>query len=103
MKIVQEVSLISHGSFDKSQDWITIQQEIRHAIALIVWPTGASNFTINPTRHGNGVKPLKNACVVALKENFGWHYFDVWRAVDITEGFLAILSIKGLLIIDTKW
>ncbi len=72
MKIVQEVLLISHGSFEQSQDWVTIQQEIRSAIALVVWPTGASSFTINPTPHGNGVKPLKNACVVALKENFGW-------------------------------
>lgn len=23
-------------------------------------------------RHGNGVKPIKEACMTALKENFGW-------------------------------
>ena len=72
MKIVQEVSLISKGSFEESQEWIAIQNEIRSAIELIVWPPGASNFTINPTRHGNGVKTIKNACMTALKENFGW-------------------------------
>lgn len=72
MKIVQEVLLISKGSFEESQDWVIIQNEIRTAIELIVWPPGASNFTINPIRHGNGVKPIKNACMTALKENFGW-------------------------------
>ncbi|MBF2017183.1 MAG: restriction endonuclease [Rivularia sp. T60_A2020_040] len=72
MKIVQEVSLISRGGFEESQEWSIIQSEIRSAISLVVYPTGASNFTINPVRHGNGVKPIKNACMVALQENFGW-------------------------------
>ena len=72
VKIAQEVLLISKGSFEDSQDWVIIQNEIRHAIELIVWPPGASNFTINPASHGNGVKPIKNACMAALKENFGW-------------------------------
>lgn len=69
---MKEVSLISRGDFEKSQEWSVIQSEIRSAIDLIVYPPGASNFTINPTRHGNGVKPIKNACVSALQENFGW-------------------------------
>jgi hypothetical protein len=176
VKIVQEISLISKGSFEESQEWTAIRTEIRSAIDLIVWPPGASSFTINPTRHGNGVKPIKEACVTALKENFGWQletqiryatrlpgrvdatktlanhlfalewetgnissshrainkmvlgllrgiflgsalvlpnrklypyltdrignyeelepYFDVWRAVEITEGFLAIFVIE---------
>lgn len=72
MKIVQEISLISRGNFEESQEWMVIQNEIRTAIDLIVWPPGASNFTINPIRHGNGVKPIKQACTTALKENFGW-------------------------------
>ena len=72
LKIVKEVSLISRGDFEKSQEWSVIQSEIRSAIDLIVYPPGASNFTINPIRHGNGVKPIKNACVSALQENFGW-------------------------------
>jgi len=72
MKIAREISLISRGSFEESQEWAVIQTEIRRAIDLIVWPAGGSNFTINPTRHGNGVKPIKNACIATLKENFGW-------------------------------
>jgi Restriction endonuclease BamHI len=72
VKIVQEVSLISRGNFEESQEWAIIQNEIRSAIALIVHPPGASNFTINATLHGNGVKPIKNACMAALEENFGW-------------------------------
>ncbi|MEZ2321195.1 restriction endonuclease [Microcoleus sp. EPA2] len=72
MKIVQEVSLISHGDFEESQEWGVIKNEIRIAIDAIVWPVGASSFTINPTRHGNGVKPIKNACMAALHDDFGW-------------------------------
>jgi hypothetical protein len=72
VKIVQEVSLISHGDFEESQEWGVIKNEIRIAIDAIVWPVGASSFTINPTRHGNGVKPIKNACMAALNDNFGW-------------------------------
>ena len=72
VKIVQEILLINRGSFEESQEWTVIQNEIRNAIQLIVYPPGALNFTINPTSHGNGVKPIKNACMIALKENFGW-------------------------------
>lgn len=73
MKIIQEVSLISVGSFEESSDWSIIRAEIREAISLIVHPSGASSFTINPTKHGNGVKPIKKACMTALKDRFGWN------------------------------
>jgi Restriction endonuclease BamHI len=72
MKIVREVSLISVGDFEGSNDWAILQAEIREAISLIVYPPGTSEFTINPIRHGNGVKPIKEACMVALKNRFGW-------------------------------
>ena len=72
VKIVQEISLISKGSFEESEEWAVIRTEIRSAIDLIVWPPDSFNFTINPTKHGNGVKPIKNACMTALAENFGW-------------------------------
>jgi hypothetical protein len=73
MKIVQEVSLVSVGSFEESSDWSIIRDEIREAISLIVYPPGTSRFTINPTRHGNGVKPIKEACMIALRDRFGWN------------------------------
>jgi hypothetical protein len=72
MKIVQEVSLISVGNFEESSDWCIIRTEIRDAISLIVYPPGTSSFTINPIKHGNGVKPIKEACMIALKDRFGW-------------------------------
>jgi hypothetical protein len=72
MKIIQEVSLISRGNFEDSQQWQIIQNEIRNAISLIIYPPGASNFTINPMLHGNGVKPIKNACMTALQQNYKW-------------------------------
>ncbi|WP_315788945.1 restriction endonuclease [Fischerella sp. JS2] len=72
MKIVQEVSLISVGSFEESSDWSIIRAEIRDAISLIVHPPGTSSFTINPVKHGNGVKPIKEACMIALRDKFGW-------------------------------
>ncbi|MFB2835225.1 restriction endonuclease [Floridanema evergladense] len=72
MKIVQEISLISIGNFAESSDWSIIRDEIREAISLIVHPPGTSNFTINPTRHGNGVKLIKKACMIALHDRFGW-------------------------------
>lgn len=72
MKIVKEVSLIRVGSFEESSDWSIIQAEIREAISLIVHPPGTSSFTINPIKHGNGVKPIKEACMIALRDRFGW-------------------------------
>lgn len=72
MKIVREVSLISVGNFEESKDWSIIRDEIRSAISQIVYPPSTSSFTINPTLHGNGVKPIKDACMTALKDRFGW-------------------------------
>lgn len=72
MKIVREVSLISVGNFEESIDWSIVRAEIREAISLIVYPPGTSSFTINPAKHGNGVKPIKEACTIALKDRFGW-------------------------------
>ncbi len=72
MRIVRELSLISVGTFEESSDWCIIREEIRDAISLIVHPPGTSSFTINPTRHGNGVKPIKEAAMTALKDRFGW-------------------------------
>ena len=73
MKIVQEVSLISVGRFEASTDWSIIRAEVREAISLIVYPPGAPYFTINPTKHGNGVKPIKETGMMTLRDRFGWN------------------------------
>ena len=54
-------------------DWSIIRTEIREAISLIVHPPDTSCFTINPSKHGNGVKPIKEACTIALRDRFGWN------------------------------
>jgi hypothetical protein len=72
MKIVREVSLISVGNFEESNDWLLVRAEIRDAISLIVHPPNTLNFTINPMKHGNGVKPIKEACTIALRDKYGW-------------------------------
>jgi Restriction endonuclease BamHI len=53
VKKLQEISLISRSNFEKSAEWGVIKNKIRIAIDAIPWAVGASNFTINPTRHGN--------------------------------------------------
>jgi hypothetical protein len=73
MKIVKEVSLISIGTFEESNHWSIIRAEICEAISQIVHPPGTSIFTINPTKHGNGVKPIKEACMIALRDRFRWN------------------------------
>jgi hypothetical protein len=50
--------------------------DIRLAIGTVVWPSGASTFTIHAQSgkkrgQGNGVKPIKNA-FVSLLEVHGW-------------------------------
>jgi len=45
--------------------------EIKQAIKNVVWPVGASSFTINPVLMGNGVKPIKNGFVAQLNAD-GW-------------------------------
>ncbi len=72
MRIVQEVVLISAGEFQASEEWTTIRTEIHEAISSVVWPEGAEIFTINPIRQGNGVKPIKDGCMIILQERFGW-------------------------------
>ncbi len=72
MKIIQEVPIISCGGFEESDKWPIIRAEIREAISLIVHPPNTGSFTINPTKNGNGVKPIKDKCMTALRDKFGW-------------------------------
>ena len=72
MKIVQEAVLIDQGNIVATDEWSQIQAEIHHAIASVTWPPDSSQFVINPVLHGNGVKPIKKGCMLALHEKFGW-------------------------------
>ncbi len=72
MKIVHEEILISAGEFEATEEWLDIRTEIREAVSSVVWPEGSDKFIINPVRKGNGVKPIKNGCMIVLRDKFGW-------------------------------
>lgn len=72
MKIVHEEVLISAGSFPRTKEGIRVLEEVREATAAVVWPPGSSTFSINPVRKRNGVKPIKEGCMIVLREKFGW-------------------------------
>lgn len=72
MKIVHEEILINQDYLQETEEWKEIQSEIHYAISSVTWPPGSSQFIINPIPHGNGVKPIKDGCMVALQSQFGW-------------------------------
>jgi hypothetical protein len=72
MQIVHEEILISQGNFEMTAEYGQILNEIYTAISAVSWPAGSSHFTIHPKKKGNGVKPIKAGCVLALRDTFGW-------------------------------
>ncbi len=84
MKIVHEEMLISAGGFAATGEWLDIRAEIREAVSSVVWPEGSHTFVINPIKKGNGVKPIKNGCMLILREKFGWK----------TEEFIFLRDVK---------
>jgi len=77
MKIVQVEPLIDAGGFSSSGEWQEIQSHITEAIGAIEWPPGSGSFTLRDQSgkkrgEGSGVKPIKDACMLHLKE-LGWH------------------------------
>lgn len=68
MKITNREVLIKSGLLPQLDHII---DEVETAIAKVTWPTNSSSFNINPSPKGNGVKPIKNACMAHL-ESRGW-------------------------------
>ncbi len=76
MKIMRVERLIDKGEFSKSSTWKTIESQIVQAIKAIEWPPGSGSFILyeQPGKargEGNGVKPIKEACMLHLK-SLGW-------------------------------
>lgn len=76
MKIIRTEVLIDAGGFSASPEWAEIQEQFTKAIHSVEWPPGSGSFTLHdqPGKkrgEGNGVKPIKNACMRHLKAN-GW-------------------------------
>jgi hypothetical protein len=68
MRIVNELFLVNKGPLAGSQEITTIIQQIRDAIAKVTWASN-TEFVINPTRLGNGVKPIKDEFIKSLVAN----------------------------------
>lgn len=77
MKLEKFELLIDKGNFSKSNDWRLIRSHIEQAINKIEWPVGSGSFTLfdQPGKargEGNGVKPIKEACMKHLLK-MGWN------------------------------
>lgn len=81
MKIVEEKFFIKEGDFAESKEFQDILQDIRDGIQLVTYPSGSNNFKINPTRLGNGVKPIKNNLITHLGGK-GWSHENMCKLVD---------------------
>ena len=77
MKVVHEEQIIKRGVFAQSNALKSIYNEIEQAIQKISWPNKNGGFYLNPNSkgkgrgEGNGVKPIKEACILFLKA-LGW-------------------------------
>nr|WAB21622.1 BamHI type II restriction endonuclease [Chloroflexota bacterium] len=69
--MIRKEILIDQGNFRSTLEYKGIEADISAAIARVVWPIGASTFTIYPERNANGVVPIKKAFLAHL-ENQGW-------------------------------
>lgn len=77
MKIVQIERLIDCGDFSRSPEFRRIEEEVVEAVKSVDWPPGSGSFTLHDQcgkkrGEGNGVKPIKDACMRTLKAK-GWN------------------------------
>jgi len=97
MRLVDEIAVFENGSFRRSALWKRAQDDVRAGISRVVWPPRAKQFTIRPVDKGNGVKPIKAACVSHL-ESQGWQgeaLPDLLRGVLGRKDLDALLSVRG--------
>jgi hypothetical protein len=76
MRIMSVERLIDKGRFSSSKEWKEIEGHLEEAIRRVVWPPGSGKFILHdePGKgrgEGNGVKPIKDACMVHLR-SMGW-------------------------------
>jgi len=67
MKIVKVETIHSCGEYAKSKDWAEKREAIHEAVKKCDWPPGSGKFTVNPTRKGNGVVPIKKEFIEELE------------------------------------
>lgn len=78
MRIIQTEILIDSGNITSTSEWINRYDQICKSIQMIQWPPGSGHFALHNQSgkkrgEGNGVKPIKSACMIHLHESYGWH------------------------------
>jgi hypothetical protein len=95
MKIVQIERLLDEGSTSSTLEWQKVERDIFDAIATIEWPPDSGSFTLYPEKHGNGVVPIKEACMIHL-ESQNWIREYVLSAIGTGKIDAALQTNKGL-------
>jgi len=84
MRLNQRRDILVCGKVTRAEWFRTVCDEVGTAIASVTNPPGAKEFSINPTKQGNGVVPIKAAFVRCLRERFGWQ-MEVPLAISSSE------------------
>lgn len=76
MKLLEFHDILNPELFNTSKALKQAWTEVQQAISATDWPHGSGKFTIYPesgkkSGQGNGVKPIKIPCMLALEES-GW-------------------------------
>jgi hypothetical protein len=95
MKIVQIERLLDEGGISSTPDWQRVEKNIFDAIATIEWPPNTGSFTLHPERHGNGVVPIKEACMIHLVSQH-WMREYVLSAIGTGKIDAALRTNQGL-------
>lgn len=75
MHIVEERVLWDKGDYQSLSEFKKVKTDFVNAVSRVVWPLGSTDFTINPKKHGNGVKPIK-AGFTSYLSGKGWNLED---------------------------
>jgi Restriction endonuclease BamHI len=95
MKIVQVERLLDEGNISSTLEWQRVEKDIFDAIATIEWPPNSGSFTLYPEKHGNGVVPIKEACMIHL-ESQNWIREYVLSAIGTGKIDVALQTNNGI-------
>jgi len=71
VRIVREETVLDVGGAGASREVARALDDIRAAVSQVTWPPGNDTFVIKPGKEANGVRPIRDAFVLAL-EGRGW-------------------------------
>jgi len=103
VKLAHIEYLIKKGAFASSKAWTGILSDLKEAISSVVWPPNNSSFILNPQTgrgrgEGNGVKPIKEACMLTLNQ-LGWSIDERRNPLRLD----AVKHLKGGTVFGVEW